>query len=929
MGNKDVFDWLLVLSLALFLTACVDKTAQQYLSASQAYYDDGEYTASLIEIKNAIQQDPGNPELRQFSAQLYLKLGNGDAAEFELRKASGLGIDESLLLPMQVQALYQQHKYKQLAALTLTEPLSGKDRATVLVYKGFAAAELNDFISAKKLYQQSIASDADNQLAYRGIAMLHASQDRFDKALQVIGQLIKKNPQQSELWSLQGDFYVSARQFDNAQSSYSKAIDIYQGDNYLDIAKRALVCLSKEDLDCTNQDLAVLTTNASAYYMTGYVKGLLAIKQKRWKDAETALTDALAVNSELTPAYYFAGLSVFQQQQYGAAISHLSTYVAREPDSVNGRHLLGLAQLQEDHLESAKSTLQPIILAGNAGPAIINMLGQIEYALGNVSASIQYFKQLSVMQPDSAMAHAQLGIKLMASGAKLAGLDELAVALKLAPGLLEAGQVSVLAYLDDNQFDKAQALINKLQHTTPDNAVLTNLQGVLHMQKAEFTQADNYFRQALKQSPGDPTASHNLAKLTFQQGGIQKAIQLYHKVLKHHPQHIPTHLKLAEFDLKQGNDIKAEQRLLKLIAQQPDALGPRLMLTQYYLLSGRVDAVTPMLEPVAQLYPKNQRLLTLLAESLLASGRAGKAKQEAEILVTQAPNSVAAHWLLARAAIANKDAMKGMAQLKQTLLLKPDHIPAQIVLVKMLAEKKQMQQAITKLQTLTRQSPGDPRVGSLVAWMAMADGNSDKAVQLYKKAVSLSATSANTLGLAQAQWHAGQREDTLATLKQWSLKHPGDMKTQFRLGMRFQQMGLDAEASARFSRVIKFEPDNVVALNNLAWLLRNEDSNRALKYIERAAELEPKSAPIFDTLGVVLLQQNNIARALRVFQRAAKAHPDHPSIQYHLAITLHKYSDTQQAINVLNQLIVKFPKFAEIEQAQQLLRTLKNSVSLT
>ena len=906
-----------------------NKTAEQYLSASQSYFNQGQYSASLIEIKNAIQQDPDNPLLRQFAARVYLKLGQGDDAAIQLTKAISLGADSRQLMPLYVQALYRQRQFKKLLAVKVPDHLTPENQSIIYVYQGFAAAQLNKQSIAANLYQKSLELDADNRLAYRGIALLHASRGEYDQALQLLDELIGKQPNDPGLWSLKGDIEVSNRQYGLAEESYTKAVEFDQENRYPHIAKRALACLSGAAIDCATKDLAELEKKLPGYYMTAYVKGLVAVNQKRWKDAQTALSDALAINPGLTPAYYFSGLAHFQQQQFGPAISRLSAFVASKPESVNGRHLLSLAQIKEGHYESAKTTLQPIIERGHIASAFLYLLGQIEYALGNISSSIRYFKELSQRHPESALAHAQLGLKLLASGDQANAQDELAVAIDIAPDLLEVGQASVLAYLESKQYAKAQALLDKMQANTKHRATLLNLQGLLYLRQGYMRQASESFQQALQVSPGDPAASQNLARIKLQQGDYHGAIQYYRQVLKHHPGHVPTHLKLAELELKRGDEIKAEQRLLGLINQQPQALAPRIMLAKYYLISGRVDSVKDLLEPVAALYPDDARLLTLSAESLLASGHSGQAKREAQILVNKIPDSANAQWLLTRAAIADQDKFKTEHALKQTLLLKPDHIPAQIVQIKLFTESKQLQQAVNQLKSLLSQAPDDPRVGAIAAWFALKTGDFDKALTLYNKVYLMSASSANALGLAQAQWQTGQHDKAVNTLQAWTLKNPDDVKAQLRLALMYQAMGLAGDASARFNRVLLFEPDNVVALNNLAWLLRNEYPAKALQYIEKAVELEPENASVYDTLGVVLLLQGNVTRALRVLQRAFRAYPDQPSIQYHYALALHRNSQSEQAIEVLQKLLTSNAKFSERSQAGQLLNKLKMTSAIS
>ncbi|MCH9697508.1 MAG: tetratricopeptide repeat protein, partial [Gammaproteobacteria bacterium] len=453
MKNIKVFHLILLCLSLISLLSCDawDKTAEQYLESSQSYYDRGEISASLIEVKNALQKNPMNPEIHLFAAKIYLKLRQGKDAEIQLAKAVSLGIDQSKSLPLLSHALFQQRRYQELLDVQIPQNLQPKDLATVYAYQGFAAAESQKPELADTLYKQSITQQPDNRLALRGTALLQSAAGEYDKAINLIQQLIEKQPSDVELRSLLGDLFVGSRQFDQAVASYTKAIELEKDKQFPYFAKRAIACISKSDLDCAVDDLSVLQKQAKNYYMTDYVKGLLAIKQQRWKDAESALSGALLSNAELTPAYYFSGLSHFQQKQYDLAINQLAVYVAREPESNNGRHLLSLSQLKAGHLESARSTLLPLIKSGYIESTILYLLGQIEYQLGNISDSIRYFKTLSERHPESAVAHTQLGLKLLSKGEVTAGQGELAIAIDIKPDLMEAGQASVLAFLESRQ----------------------------------------------------------------------------------------------------------------------------------------------------------------------------------------------------------------------------------------------------------------------------------------------------------------------------------------------------------------------------------------------------------------------------------------------------------------------------------------------
>ncbi len=70
-----------------------------------------------------------------------------------------------------------------------------------------------------------------------------------------------------------------------------------------------------------------------------------------------------------------------------------------------------------------------------------------------------------------------------------------------------------------------------------------------------------------------------------------------------------------------------------------------------------------------------------------------------------------------------------------------------------------------------------------------------------------------------------------------------------------------------FEKVLAEQPDNLLAMNNLAWLLKDSDNKRALKLAEAAYQRQPQSREIKDTLAQVLKArggEEDLARAKRL-----------------------------------------------------------------
>ncbi|MGH9619752.1 MAG: tetratricopeptide repeat protein, partial [Bryobacteraceae bacterium] len=104
-------------------------------------------------------------------------------------------------------------------------------------------------------------------------------------------------------------------------------------------------------------------------------------------------------------------------------------------------------------------------------------------------------------------------------------------------------------------------------------------------------------------------------------------------------------------------------------------------------------------------------------------------------------------------------------------------------------------------------------------------------------------------------------------------------------------------AAAAYGKVLGIDPQNTVALNNLAFINAEENSNldQAQSYAEKAKQRAPNSPGISDTLGYVYYRKNLNAEALQLFQKIVKQEPQNPIFRLHLAMALLKKGDKQDA----------------------------------
>jgi tetratricopeptide (TPR) repeat protein len=138
------------------------------------------------------------------------------------------------------------------------------------------------------------------------------------------------------------------------------------------------------------------------------------------------------------------------------------------------------------------------------------------------------------------------------------------------------------------------------------------------------------------------------------------------------------------------------------------------------------------------------------------------------------------------------------------------------------------------------------------------------------------------------------------------------------LAALFDKRGQYEKAADQYREVLKFEPNNFVALNNLAWMLAlsGGDRREALGYITKAVNGMGRRADLLDTRGLVNLKLDKLSEAVADFEEAAKEAPT-PSRLFHLAWAYHKDNNSPKAKEVLKQAQEKGLKVNAVHPIEQ------------
>lgn len=124
--------------------------------------------------------------------------------------------------------------------------------------------------------------------------------------------------------------------------------------------------------------------------------------------------------------------------------------------------------------------------------------------------------------------------------------------------------------------------------------------------------------------------------------------------------------------------------------------------------------------------------------------------------------------------------------------------------------------------------------------------------------------------------------------------HPGLL---FSISIKRLMEGDNEESIRLIRKVLKLQPANLPAMNNLAILLSMKPDGReeAAQWIAKAIALAGSSPELLDSKGWVLMQQRELPEAVEAFEEALAAAPADARYHFHLALALQLQGKLKEA----------------------------------
>lgn len=900
--------------LALMLVPVVAHATapeQDYVESAQEYYAKGDLQAALIQLKNALQANPNDRVARSLLGKIYLERGDYVSAEKELSRAWSLGLqtDEVRLLRARAQLGLADFE----GVLTATEvgsDLSSPSVRDLRVVRGEALLGLGKAQDAAKAFQD-VLDVAPHARAYGGLARVAFANGRVEDALQLAKKALSTDPRDAELQALSGNLYAAIGQTAEASAAMTRALDLDPKSQEALMGMTRLKLQAKDYAGAKEYiDRALSLTGARMSLVV--LKSYVELALHNYGDARAAAESVLAIDTGNITALYVSGTASLGLNETERARSRLTQYLSQVPNDLHAKAILDYLNKHDEAKSPAEEETRQTLLGLLSSQALM---------AGAAQTSQRSLEMMATRADDSPSLRAQLSMSKAQAGELSSAEEELSQAIRLDESLQFAGEIDqaatalILSHMHNRDFEKAIELATAFGDRRPDQATPYTLLSMIYAEQGDATKAQEAMRMALEKSPDSPELIDNSAALQARLGNIRGALDILKAAIAKHEGHYPTLLQLASLSLRAEDPEEAISWAEKALAVNANAVEPRILLARSYNAQRKYQQALDATQGLAEKDSGNLALLEAISEAQFNLGQGANGIKTNQALVKAAPLSAAAYFYLARSYLQNGQNDLVPATLQKALALDADYYPARVAYARLMLTQGKFEEATPFIDSLARQYGDNPEVLELAGQLAIAHKDDTGAIDRLTDAKQAFAKGgvyrrSITESLVLALWRQGEKKRALAEMQEWLTHSPDD--TAMRLlvaGLQAKAGQVDA-AAEQYTRVLEAQPSNWLARNDLAMLLYGKGAYvEARKHAEIAYQQAGDNPAVMDTLGIILLADQQPDRGLPLLQKANELAPNQPEIALHLSEALERSGNKAEARKVLEQVLTKLGQF--------------------
>src|SRR5438270_2193515 len=470
----------------------------------------------------------------------------------------------------------------------------------------------------------------------------------------------------------------------------------------------------------------------------------------------------------------------------------------------------------------------------------------------------------------------QLALVYLRVGQANEAFKEAIEILKQAPGNGPALAVLAETSVTPEQSQTAEQEMQKFpQH---DNPYFEVANAALAIRKGDLAKAETALNHALSLDPKCALAHIGLAQVALTRKDNARAGQELKAAADFSPTRSRERLTYAEFKMQTGDTDEAKSYLQGLTKQARDFIGAWVLQARLAQSEKKYDEVAALLENVFSRDPDNIDGRVVQAQGLLGKGDLKQGTDILERADKSFENNPLIKYQLALAYIQGRNTTQAISELEQAITIAPNYVEAIVLLAQLRLRAGDPQFAIAPLESALQLKPDATQIRMLLADAYQTVGRSDEAASLIREQIK---------------------------------KTPQDSQSYLILGVILKKQKKNDESRKALEKALELNPENVVAIDQLADL---DLEARAFSAVHQRADAllqkDPKSAPAYFIHGRSYVVEKNSAAAEAELRKAIELDPN-LAAAYNLLVAIYvEANKLPEALKELETVLGKNPQYS-------------------